>query len=447
MIDHHATPVALALGSNIGDCLHSLRKSVKALAPYVDITATSPIYETAPLYVTDQPVFLNAVVVGTTKLDPLALLRLIKELEVEIGRLPSFQWGPRLIDIDIIFYGDSVVETPELTIPHPRLTERDFVLRPLSDIAPKWRHPQNGNTVVEMLANLPPRSMICLGPIHLLNHPSIMGIINITPDSFSGDGLLLHDDYVARAVALAAEMKAEGADILDIGGESSRPDSTPISAEEEIRRVVPIIAAIKKELGSIPIAVDTWKAEVAEQSLRAGASIVNDIKALSGDTHMGEVVARFGATVVLMHNQAEQGAVIRDAKIGGQYEAPEYGDVVADVAQALKTRVDVALAVGVARDKIILDPGIGFGKTPQQNLALIAQLGRIKALGFPVLMGLSRKSFIGHVLNLPVEERLEGTAAGVAVSVMQGADILRVHDVKFMARVVKMAAALKDAAD
>ena len=280
-----------------------------------------------------------------------------------------------------------------------------------------------------------------------MKRPLVMGIVNVTPDSFSGDGLLTQNDYVACAVAQAERMAAEGADILDIGGESSRPGSVSVSAEEEIRRVVPVIAALKRKFGAEPlIAVDTVKADVAERALQTGASILNDITALAGDPRMGEVAARHGATVVLMHNRAAQDAVSRDAKIGGHYDAPDYGDVVAEVVDALKERVEYALASGVARGKIILDPGIGFGKTPQQNLALIAQLGRIKALGFPVLIAPSRKSFIGQVLDLPVDERLEGTAASVAIAVMLGADIVRVHDVKFMARVVALATALRDAA-
>jgi dihydropteroate synthase len=277
-----------------------------------------------------------------------------------------------------------------------------------------------------------------------------MGIINVTPDSFSGDGLLIHDDYVGRAVAQAEQMIADGADILDIGGESSRPGSESVSADEEIRRVVPVITTIKNKLGSTHVAhvalgVDTVKAGVAEEALRAGASMINDISALAGDARMGEVAARYGADVVLMHNRADAESIARHDKIGGHYEAPQYDDVVAEVARALQARVEAALKAGIAPDKIILDPGIGFGKTPKQNLALVAQLGRIKALGFPVLIALSRKSFIGHVLDVPVEERVEGTAACVAVSIMQGADIVRVHDVKLMARVVKMAAALRDA--
>ncbi len=280
-----------------------------------------------------------------------------------------------------------------------------------------------------------------------MKRPLVMGIVNVTPDSFSGDGLLTQNDYVASAVAQAERMAMDGADILDIGGESSRPGSVSVPAEEEIRRVVPVIVALKNKFGTERlIAVDTVKADVAEQALQAGASILNDITALTGDPRMGEVAARHGATVVLMHNRAAQNAVSRDTKIGGHYDAPEYGDVVAEVVDALKERIDYAVASGVARDKIILDPGIGFGKTPQQNLALIAQSGRLKALGFPVLIAPSRKSFIGHVLDLPVDERLEGTAASVAIAVMLGADIVRVHDVKFMARVVALAAALRDAA-
>ena len=277
--------------------------------------------------------------------------------------------------------------------------------------------------------------------------PLVMGIVNVTPDSFSGDGLLTQNDYVASAVAQAERMAMDGADILDIGGESSRPGSVSVPAEEEIRRVVPVIVALKNKFGTERlIAVDTVKADVAELALQAGASILNDITALTGDPRMGEVAARHGATVVLMHNRAAQNAVSRDTKIGGHYDAPEYGDVVAEVVDALKERIDYAVASGVARDKIILDPGIGFGKTPQQNLALIAQVGRLKALGFPVLIAPSRKSFIGQMLDLPVDERLEGTAASVAIAVMLGADIVRVHDVKFMARVVSLAAALRDAA-
>jgi len=278
-----------------------------------------------------------------------------------------------------------------------------------------------------------------------MSTPLIMGIINVTPDSFSGDGLLRDNNYVEAALTQAEQMIADGADILDIGGDSSRPGSVSVPAEEEIRRVIPVISAIKKRFGAMTIAVDTVKATVADHSLREGATIVNDILALTGDVRISEVIARHKASVVLMHNRAKAENVSSTSKIGGQYDAPEYEDVITDVARDLKASVAFALGSGIAKDKIILDPGIGFGKTPEQNLALIAQLDTIKTLGFPVLVGPSRKSFIGRILDAAVEERLEGTAACVAVSVMKGADIIRVHDVKFMARVAKMTAALKNA--
>ncbi|MFA5041380.1 MAG: dihydropteroate synthase [Bdellovibrionales bacterium] len=278
-----------------------------------------------------------------------------------------------------------------------------------------------------------------------MSAPLVMGIINVTPDSFSGDGLLHGDRYVEAALARAEQMVADGADILDIGGDSSRPGSVSVSTEEEIRRVIPVISAIKNKLGTATIAVDTVKADVAELSLREGASIVNDISALAGDTRMSKVIVNHNASVVLMHNRAKAENVSRDEKIGGQYDAPKYEDAVTDVAHDLKSSVALALEAGIAKNKIILDPGIGFGKTPEQNLALIAQLDIIKTLGFPVLVGPSRKSFIGRILDTSVDERLEGTAACVAVSVMKGADIIRVHDVKFMTRIIKMTAALKDA--
>jgi dihydropteroate synthase len=203
-----------------------------------------------------------------------------------------------------------------------------------------------------------------------------------------------------------------------------------------------VIAAIKKELPDAVIAIDTVKSTVAEAAIEAGATIINDITALAGDPQMGAVATRYNTTVVLMHNRADHAQY--DTKIGGHYTAPTYSDVIGDVCEALRGYADTAMGAGIDRDKIILDPGIGFGKTPQQNMALIKHLPRLKTLGFPVLMGVSRKFFIGHILDVGVDERLEGTAACIASCVANGADILRVHDVKMMARVAKMAAALRD---
>ena len=275
-------------------------------------------------------------------------------------------------------------------------------------------------------------------------HTQIMGIINVTPDSFSGDGILSGTDYVAAALNQAERMIEDGADMIDIGGESSRPGATLIRAEEEIRRVVPVIAAVRKKFAALPIAVDTVKAEVAREALQAGATIINDISSLR-DTHMGAIAAQYGARIILMHNRSAADDVSHDKKIGGQYNSPVYADIVEDVTRDLSMRVDAAVADGIGHDKMILDPGIGFGKSPQENLELIMHLDHLKVLGFPILMGVSRKSFIGHFLDLPVEERLEGTAACVTACVLRGANIVRVHDVKFMSRIVKMASALRDA--
>jgi len=277
------------------------------------------------------------------------------------------------------------------------------------------------------------------------HRPLVMGIVNVTPDSFSGDGLARGTDVIAAAVDQAARMLGEGADILDIGGESSRPGATPVSAEEETRRVVPVIEAIRARFGhGSPVAVDTVKAVVAEAALKAGADIVNDISALTHDQAMAGVVARHGCFVVLMHNRAVVGNVSHDARIGGEYGGADYGDIVADVKRGLMQTVEAARKVGIADDKIILDPGLGFGKTVEQNLALVRHTGDIKSLGFPLLIGPSRKSFIGKVLDLPVDDRLEGTAATVAISAFLGADIIRVHDVKFMARVARMAGGIQN---
>jgi dihydropteroate synthase len=270
--------------------------------------------------------------------------------------------------------------------------------------------------------------------------PLIMGIINVTPDSFSGDGLMNDKAAADRAAC----MIGEGADILDIGGESSRPGASPVSAEEEIRRAVPVIAAIRKQFEGVPMAIDTVKATVAEAALDTGATIVNDISALA-DPAMAKLVAAHEAYIVLMHNRA--GAAKHEARIGGEFEAPDYdGDIIDDVARDLAARIETARAAGIAPDKIIVDPGLGFGKTVEQNLALIGRLDELKEmLGASVLLGPSRKSFIGRILDAPVEDRLAGTAACVAVAVMRGADILRVHDVKEMAQVIQMIRAIIEA--
>ena len=266
----------------------------------------------------------------------------------------------------------------------------------------------------------------------------LMGIINITPDSFSGDGLSSH----SAAVAQAREFVSHGADILDIGGESTRPGAESVSAESEADRVVPVVAAVRDALPDATISVDTYRAEVAERALDAGADIVNDVWGLRADPDMASLAVERGVPVMLMHNRSKPGHAAIDARLGGQYIGPNYDDLLTDVYGELAALAQNALDAGISRDRIILDPGLGFGKTVAQNMALINHLDRFKGLEYPLLAGASRKSFIGQVLDKPIGERLFGTAATVALSIVRGADIVRVHDVCEMAQVARMTDAM-----
>lgn len=255
-----------------------------------------------------------------------------------------------------------------------------------------------------------------------------MGIVNVTPDSFSDGNMYLQP---SAAVARAFQLIDDGADIIDIGGESTRPGSESVSVEEELRRVIPIIEKIRAG-SNIPISIDTTKSEVARQALATGADIVNDISALKFDEKMMSTVAQTNAAVVLMHIKGTPKTMQSD---------PGYDNIVAEISSFLQKRIDACKNAGI--EKIIIDPGIGFGKTLEHNLEIFRRLDEFQKLGFPVLVGPSRKSFIGALTGLSVDERLEGTAAAVAVSVMRGANILRVHDVKEMKRVATVAAALR----
>lgn len=256
-----------------------------------------------------------------------------------------------------------------------------------------------------------------------------MGILNVTPDSFSDGGLFANPE---AAVEHAEWMAAEGADIIDIGGESSRPGADPVSAEAEMDRVLPVIEKLAKTT-KIPISIDTYKATVARKALELGACMVNDISALRSDADMASVVAEAGAPVVLMHMKGTPKNMQVD---------PHYDCVIAEIISFLKTRIQAAVDAGISPEKIIIDPGIGFGKTVEHNLEIIRRLRDFRTLGKPILIGTSRKSFIGKVLGLPADDRIEGTAATVAMAIANGADIVRVHDVKEMAKVVRMTDAI-----
>jgi dihydropteroate synthase len=270
----------------------------------------------------------------------------------------------------------------------------------------------------------------------------VMGILNITPDSFSGDGLLAADGWLEASMKQARRYVAAGVDILDIGGESTRPGSQPVEAEQEKERVIPVIDKIKVEFPDTLISIDTYKASVADKALQAGAQIVNDVWGLRADPELAQVVARYQSVVILMHNRSKPVHAQAQANLGGRYIGMEYDNLLKDVGNELMGSVDLAVQAGIPTGHIILDPGIGFGKTVEQNLELLNRLDEIRQLGYPVLLGPSRKSFIGYTLDLPPYQRIEGTAAAIAVGIVRGADIVRVHDVEFMLRVARMTDAI-----
>lgn len=250
----------------------------------------------------------------------------------------------------------------------------------------------------------------------------VMGIINVTPDSFSGDGLGYD---IAAAVHQARRFVAEGADFIDIGGESTRPGHQPIAIEDELRRVLPVVEAVVRAVPA-PVSIDTYKAPIAKAAFEAGAHILNDVWGLRHDPAMAAVAAAAGVPVILMHNQ----------------HGTAYDDLIPDMKRTLRQSITLAERAGIPHERIILDPGIGFGKTWEHNLVVLRRLREFEELGCPLLVGTSRKSFIGRVLNLPVEDRLEGTAASCAIAIANGADIIRVHDVRELVRVARVTDAI-----
>jgi dihydropteroate synthase len=282
----------------------------------------------------------------------------------------------------------------------------------------------------------PPSSKVGDRLFHWGERTFVMGIINVTPDSFSGDGVLAgarrtggatdDADPIKRAVTIARQMVAEGADILDIGGESTRPGHHPVPVGEELRRVAPVIAAVRASIPDVPISVDTTKAAVADAAVRAGANLINDVWGVGADDGLARLAAAHGIPLVVMHNREE----------------PRYRQLMPEIIDDLRAALDRALRLGVRWDDLIVDPGFGFGKTPDHNLELLRELGRLRALGRPLLLGTSRKSTLGRVLELGPDERLEATLATTALGIAGGADIVRVHDVRANVRAARIADAI-----
>ncbi|KAM6501277.1 Dihydropteroate synthase-like protein [Amanita muscaria] len=519
----------IALGSNLGDRFRNIELALRLLEQpcgkdaTVDVLNTSFLYETSPMYVTDQPAFLNCACVIETDLKPLKLLALLKTIEDQVGRVPSQRFGPRAVDLDIVFYDDKVVDTRpqqerdrldnltgQLVVPHPRLPERDFVLRPLNDMIPDYEHPVLKKTVKTLLSELPinPDSQPMLKVIPFPRYPApgsetlselqvpdtltywthpqrterrksatiprhqtqIMAIINVTPDSFS-DGTQY--ESVPAALEHARGAVEVGASVVDIGGYSTRPGAQFVSTEQEIARVQPVVEAIRnsgeEKLKNTIISVDTFRPGVAEAAVQSGANCINDVCAFTGPEwwkgdqatdeaeeymrRMKEVARKYAVPVVLMHSRGDAG----ENKDYTMYSYAEEA-VVEGVRIELGDKVErvVRGKGGLRRWMVIVDIGIGFSKTVEGNLELLRSATRITEktsrnplAGFPQLLGASRKSFLGNLLaegdrgrKTEPKERTWATAATVACSVQQEALVVRVHDVKEMADVVRVSDAI-----
>ncbi len=305
-------------------------------------------------------------------------------------------------------------------------TKRQYSLLCKKLMAQPFKLKQIAHAVLKCLENYPDTRFAGLDcgeyKLPLGNRTLVMGILNVTPDSFSDGGRFFDR---SKAIEHAVEMVEQGADIIDIGGESTRPSYTVVSAETEMERILPVLEALLPHL-KVPISIDTYKAKTAEAALKAGAHMINDIWGMQADPDMAKVVAEYDVPVIVMHNQ----------------DGTEYQDVIGEMFKFFARSLELAHAAGIKDEKIILDPGIGFGKTTEQNLQVMARLGEFKSLGYPILLGTSRKSMIGNTLGLPSHERVEGTGATVALGIAYGTDIVRVHDVKEMKRICQMTDAI-----
>eukprot|EP00967_Tisochrysis_lutea_P069487 scaffold91357_cov36-Tisochrysis_lutea.AAC.1 len=444
----------VALGSNLGCRAATIRSALSHLRQRFELEATASLYESSAAYIEQQPPFLNTVCALHADCSPAQLLQSLKDIERELGRVPSHRWGPRAIDLDLVLYGEHVLEEEPnaplpLTLPHPRMAERRFVLEPLAELDPNALNPLLNRTAADLLASLPsdgdaasPLQRVCplgsdddAGLVRWGERTLLMGVLNVTPDSFSDGGDFLSPD---SAVKRALELQDAGADILDVGAVSTRPGASIVTPDEEFRRAAPVIAALATSPQlRVPLSIDTTSAFVAREIVGLGARIVNDISAGLHDPQMLPTIADLGVPAVLMHTRGSPETMTSLAI---------YSDVVSEVRFELSERLRAAQAAGIPKWDIIVDPGIGFAKTTTHNLDLLAKACSFGlsngGMGYPMLLGVSRKSFIGQLLGgVPPKARGWGTAAA-SVACMPHCDILRVHDVAEMKQVATVADAI-----
>lgn len=409
--------ILIALGANLrsrfglpGD---TLRFAVsEMMREGIQVLYQSPVYLTAPVPISDQPWYHNAVIRVVTKHTPAELLQVLQSIENRFGRIRSERNAPRIIDLDILAYHDVVMESKDLILPHPRLHERAFVTYPLRDVAADWVHPVHHLSVSEMIEKLPEGQEIIK-----TYRPLIMGIVNVTPDSFS-DGGQYNDP--SRAIAHGLKLIGEGADILDIGGESTRPMAGIVAPEDEQKRILPVIEGLRNA-GAL-ISVDTRNASTMRAALRAGAGMINDVSALTHDPQSVDVLKESDCRICLMHMQGTPETMQVN---------PHYQHVVKEVYEYLEERIDFCASNGIEKDRIMIDVGIGFGKQTEHNIALIKELSLFKDLGVDLLFGASRKSFIEKICHrsISVQDRLPGSLAVLSTAYDQRVNVIRVHDV------------------
>lgn len=452
------TVAYIALGSNVGNRIYWIEEACNRISRKgIIIKRTSSLWETKPMYVLEQDNFLNGVIEIETEFQPLDLLDQLQNIEKELGRKKLIDKGPRNIDLDILLYGDETVDHERLLIPHPGITEREFVLRPLSELIPQkplyksspWKFTQDYLNRLPLL-NLSTVTPLADGVEPITSMKSdrktqVMAIFNITPDSFS-DGRKNLKSLSCEEIGINIENYLnDGASIIDIGGQSSKPFAKEISSEEEIARIIPAIELARQQkmlssdAKSFAISVDTYRANVAEAAVNSGADIINDVSAGTLDPEMFSTMARLGKTVCLTHMRGTPCTM---------NSLTDYPDgLIPTIARELIQRIEAAEAAGIRRWRIILDPGIGFAKNLNQNLEILRRLDELRdwpgLQGFPWLIGSSRKAFIGKITGKDVaRERKWGTSATVAAAIAGGADIIRVHDVKEMAQVAKVSDAI-----
>lgn len=459
--------VVIALGSNVGDRVHNFKEALKLMRNSgIHITRHACLYETAPAYVTDQPRFINSAVRAITKLGPHELLAALKRIEKDLGRTVGIRYGPRPIDLDILFYGKFKVRSDILTIPHERIWERPFVMAPLmdllgtaidSDTAASWHsfsgHSGGLSAVWEKLGGeslIGEEGMYRVMPVAngLLDWSQktlVMGILNLTPDSFSDGG---NFQSVKSAVLQARLMISEGADIIDIGAQSTRPMAPRISVEDELGRLLPVLEAVSSlpEVKGKLISVDTFYSEVASEAVRRGAHLINDVSAGKLDKNMFKVMADLDVPYVAMHMRGDPCTMQNSENL-------KYDNVCKDISSELYSRVREAEMAGIPAWRIIMDPGIGFSKKTEDNLEVLTGIPDIRAdisersLGIshaPILIGPSRKRFLGEICSRPsAVERDPATVASVTAGVLCGANIVRVHNVKDNLDAVKLCDAMR----